>query len=175
MDAGVTSAGEVSVVCTSQAVNVSVPGCYLLQLQLPFCIQDEAESVKFNSRRQPAVLRVLLRIVTSAASGATAAAGAAPNAQQSARAAFKQHRKANKADKQSPVTANNSSSSAGRGASTSANRSSSSSSRMSLPMQAVQWLDDQGLTNLVPRLTGQPVTRRQRPLTWMGLLLWLPC
>jgi hypothetical protein len=61
-----------------------VPSRYLLQLQLPFSIDDTADSVKFSSKKQPATLRVQLRIVApgkpvavGTAASATAAAAAA--------------------------------------------------------------------------------------------------
>jgi hypothetical protein len=48
--------------CTISSVSVAVPDRYLLQLSLPFCIKDEAESVKFSSRKQPSTLTVTLAV-----------------------------------------------------------------------------------------------------------------
>jgi hypothetical protein len=42
-----------------------VPGRYLLQLPLPFGIQDEAESVKFSSKKHPPMLTVTLAVDSS--------------------------------------------------------------------------------------------------------------
>jgi hypothetical protein len=58
--AGVASADDVQVCCTISSVSVAVPDRYLLQLSLPFCIKDEAESVKFSSRKQPPTLNITL-------------------------------------------------------------------------------------------------------------------
>jgi hypothetical protein len=58
--AGVTSADDVQVRCTISSVSVAVPDRYLLQLPLPFCIKDEAESVKYSSKTQPPTLVVIL-------------------------------------------------------------------------------------------------------------------
>jgi hypothetical protein len=49
-----------------------VPGRYLLQLFLPFCIKDEAESVKFSSKREPPTLTVTLAVDSSIAPPAAA-------------------------------------------------------------------------------------------------------
>jgi hypothetical protein len=53
--------------CTISSVSVLVPGRYLLQLFLPFCIKDEAESVKFSSKKQPPTLTVTLAVDSSIA------------------------------------------------------------------------------------------------------------
>jgi hypothetical protein len=60
--AGVTSADDVQVRCTTSSVSVAVPDRYLLQLSLPFRIRDEAESVKFSSKKQPATLTVTMTV-----------------------------------------------------------------------------------------------------------------
>jgi hypothetical protein len=60
--AGVTSGDDVQVRCTISSVSVTVPGRYLLQLPLPFRIHDEAESVKFSSKKQPATLTVTMTV-----------------------------------------------------------------------------------------------------------------
>jgi hypothetical protein len=63
--AGVSCGTEVEVRCTISSVTVSVPRRYLLQLFLPFCIKDEAESVKFSSKKQPPTLTVTLAVDSS--------------------------------------------------------------------------------------------------------------
>jgi hypothetical protein len=65
--AGVASGDDVQVRCTISSVSVAVPGRYLLQLSLPFCIKDEAESAKFSSRKQPSTLTVTLAVEGSIA------------------------------------------------------------------------------------------------------------
>jgi hypothetical protein len=60
--AGVASADDVQVRCTTSSVSVAVPDHYLLQLPLPFRIRDEAESVKFSSKKQPATLTVTMAV-----------------------------------------------------------------------------------------------------------------
>jgi hypothetical protein len=52
----------VQVRCTSSSVSVAVSGRYLLQLSLPFRINDEAESVKLSSKKQPATLTVTMTV-----------------------------------------------------------------------------------------------------------------
>jgi hypothetical protein len=80
--AGVACGNDVQVLCTISSVTVSVPGCYRLQLFLPFRINDEAESVKFSSKKQPPTLTVTLAVDSSIARPAGAAAAAcAPQAQ----------------------------------------------------------------------------------------------
>jgi hypothetical protein len=68
----VDGAAHLNVRCTISSVSVSVPGRYLLQLFLPFCIRDEAESVKFSSKKQPPTLTVTLAVDSSIAPPAAA-------------------------------------------------------------------------------------------------------
>jgi hypothetical protein len=74
--AGVSCGTEVEVRCTISTVSVTVPGRYLLQLALPFCISDEAESVKFSSKKQPPTLTVTLAVDDSILQSAEAFAAA---------------------------------------------------------------------------------------------------
>ncbi|KAF6251174.1 hypothetical protein COO60DRAFT_1645339 [Scenedesmus sp. NREL 46B-D3] len=58
-------ADDVQVRCTFSSISMAVPGRYLLQLFLPFCIKDEAESVKFSSKKQPPTLIVTTAVDSS--------------------------------------------------------------------------------------------------------------
>jgi hypothetical protein len=84
--AGVSCGNDVEVRCTIStisSVSVSVPGRYLLQLFLPFCIRDEAESVKFSSKKQPPTLTVTLAVDSSIAPPAAAQSASASASPQS--------------------------------------------------------------------------------------------
>lgn len=63
--AGVASADDVQVRCTSSSVSIAVPDRYMLQLPLPVQINDQAESVKFSIRKQPPTLTVTMAVESS--------------------------------------------------------------------------------------------------------------
>lgn len=157
--AGVASSDVVSVVCNTSSISVAVPGMYLLQLQLPFSIDDTAESVKFSSKKQPATLRLQLRILTPgqpAAAAAASAAAPAAAAKHSSGTARKGGKSAQHSQQQKATGGSH-------------NTSSSSG----LLLSAARWLDAQGITTLEAAITRKPPPKGwQRPrVTWVGLLL----
>jgi hypothetical protein len=74
---GVACGNDVEVRCTASSVSVLVPGRYLLQLPLPFGIKDEADSVKFSSKKQPPTLTVTLAVDSSIVTPAAALSASA--------------------------------------------------------------------------------------------------
>jgi hypothetical protein len=154
-----------------------VPSRYLLQLQLPFSRDDTADSVKFSSKKQPATLRVQLRILSPGQPAAAAAADNDDDLSLSSGTARKGRKAKGSKSAKHPQQQQGANADAAATSSSSRNHSNTSSSGGGVLVKTAHWLDAQGLTYITPILTGQPVDERQqrRPLTWIGLLLLQLC